>query len=121
MSSTKKPHPLAIPTIYGWALPATGEILVSKKGLPNPVPNFKPGRPYVMPEITEVAVKEEKVVNSNEPQTPEELNKILGSDVAFSGVGRPAGSNDVKRRALRGSPHPKPAPVAKTPEETDPA
>ncbi|MGB9623040.1 MAG: hypothetical protein ACPL07_04255 [Candidatus Bathyarchaeia archaeon] len=42
----RKPHPDAIATIYGWALPKTGEILVSKRGLPNPVSGFKPNRPY---------------------------------------------------------------------------
>ena len=46
MSTIKKPHPSAIQTIYGWALPNTGEILVSKRGLPNPVEGFKIGKPW---------------------------------------------------------------------------
>lgn len=46
MSTLKKPHPDAIQTVYGWALPKTGEILVSKRGLPNPVDGFKIGKPW---------------------------------------------------------------------------
>lgn len=46
MSTLKKPHPDAIQTVYGWALPATGEVLVSKRGLPDPVTGFKIGRPW---------------------------------------------------------------------------
>jgi hypothetical protein len=42
----RKPHPDAIPTIYGWALPKTGEVLVCVRGLPNPVEGFVPNRPY---------------------------------------------------------------------------
>lgn len=46
----RKPHPDAIATIYGWALPKTGEILVAKRGLPNPVEGFKPNRPFKLEE-----------------------------------------------------------------------
>ena len=55
MSTLKKPHPDAIQTVYGWALPKTGEILAlsqspspnfNKRGLPNPVDGFKIGKPW---------------------------------------------------------------------------
>jgi hypothetical protein len=43
MSNQSPPKwaPNAIPTIFGWADPKTGELLVSKKGLSNVVSNYR--------------------------------------------------------------------------------
>jgi hypothetical protein len=91
MSTIKKPHPDAIQTIYGWALPKTGEILVSKRGLPNPVDNFKIGKQWIptpikqkskidivspKPEIAQEAESVNVQIN-----TPEDLNKVLGGEI----------------------------------------
>ena len=46
----RKPHPDAIATKYGWALPKTGEVLVCRRDLPNPVEGFKPNRPFIVKE-----------------------------------------------------------------------
>jgi hypothetical protein len=80
----RKPHPDAIPTIYGWALPKTGEILVARRDLPNPVKGFKPNRPY-KGEIEEtVSSNVESQLSQTDdlpnPTTPEELNKLLNAD-----------------------------------------
>lgn len=49
--------PNAVPTIYGWADPKTGELLVSKKGLENVVTDFgKNKRPTAKPDIVETPV-----------------------------------------------------------------
>lgn len=112
----RKPHPDAIATIYGWALPKTGEILVAKRGLPNPVKDFKPNRPY-KPEITKTVVKEmitSSMISNVEiepgippenelpiPTTPEELDKLLGSDTKRKGPGRPTGAKMLLSRNMR--------------------
>ncbi len=62
MSTLKKPHPMAIQTIYGWALPNTGELLVSKRGLPNPVVGFKIGQPWKNETVINTSIK--KVVQA---------------------------------------------------------
>lgn len=53
----RKPKtPETIATEFGWANPKTGEVLVSIRGLPNPVKGFVSGRPYtaaVEPIITD--------------------------------------------------------------------
>ncbi len=67
MSTLKKPHPDAIQTVYGWALPATGEVLVSKRGLPDPVAGFKIGRPWK----NEVPVATPFIAPKVEPKTVE--------------------------------------------------
>jgi hypothetical protein len=46
-----KPKPDAIATIYGWADSKTGELLVSKRGLPNPVQGYKRNCPFI-PQVT---------------------------------------------------------------------
>lgn len=91
MSTIKKPHPDAIQTIYGWALPKTGEILVSKRGLPNPVDNFKIGKPWVISPVkpktkVEIVPPKPEIVQEIEPvniqiNTPEDLNKVLGGEI----------------------------------------
>ena len=45
----------AVPTIYGWADPKTGELLVSKRGLKNPIQNYKRNRPIQVQPIPEPA------------------------------------------------------------------
>lgn len=57
----KKPHPDAIQTKYGWALPKTGEVLVCRRDLPNPVEGFKPNRPFIVAEKAPVVKPEPKV------------------------------------------------------------
>ena len=109
----RKPHPDAIATVYGWALPKTGEILVSKHGLPNPVEGFKPNRPFKVEVAVEKTVEEvvEPVVPVIEPEpgippenelpvptTPEDLDKLLGSDAEPKGPGRPQGVKDSTQR-----------------------
>ena len=65
----RKPHPDAIQTIYGWALPKTGEILVARRDLPNPVDGFKPNRPYIVKEVKEEEeVEKQDVVEKNEDE-----------------------------------------------------
>ena len=59
----KPKSPETIPTEFGWANPKTGELLVSIKGLPNPVKNFIPGRPYNQEIIPQPV---EEVVGNNE-------------------------------------------------------
>jgi len=41
-----KPKQGAIATKFGWADPKTGELLVSRRGLPNPVAEYKPNQPF---------------------------------------------------------------------------
>lgn len=109
----RKPHPNAIATVYGWALPETGEILVSKRGLPNPVKGFKPNRPFKMEDVIENTIEEAvesvasvvetepEIFPENElpiPTTPEDLDKLLGSDTEPKGPGRPRGSKDKTQR-----------------------
>lgn len=108
----RKPHPDAIATIYGWALPKTGEILVARRGLPNPVKGFKPNRPY-KPEVIETDAEKapELVVSGVEPEpgippenempiptTPEELDKLLGSETERKGPGRPTGTKNTQQK-----------------------
>jgi hypothetical protein len=57
--------PGAIQTIYGWANPKTGEILVAKRGLNNPVAGFVRGRPYVAPEPQQEVILD---IKAPEPQ-----------------------------------------------------
>lgn len=109
----RKPHPDAIATIYGWALPKTGELLVARRGLPNPVEGYRPNRPFKV-EAVETAVKSAEEPNTpaitpepgippeNElpvPTTPEDLNKLLGAEETRKGPGRPAGVKDSEPRA----------------------
>jgi hypothetical protein len=61
----------AIPTIYGWADPKTGEILVAKRGLSNPVIGFKRGRPFIQTTVPETSVEEVILeITSFEKQQP---------------------------------------------------
>jgi hypothetical protein len=117
----RKPTPDAIATIYGWANPKTGELLVSKRGLPNPVEGYIPNRPYkpalevkrdeVTPTPAEPTPpiaenKEEEAPQDNElptPNTPEDLDKLLGADAEQKGPGRPTGVKDSVKRASRKS------------------
>ena len=73
MSTLKKPHPDAIQTVYGWALPATGEVLVSKRGLPEPVAGFKIGKPWKneIPIVTVLAVPDPVVKSAPVEVIPE--------------------------------------------------
>jgi len=48
MSRYKKPIPDAVATVYGWAHPKTGELLVSVKNLPNPIKNYRRNCPPVL-------------------------------------------------------------------------
>jgi hypothetical protein len=41
-----KPKQSVIATKFGWANPKTGELLVSRRGLPNPVEGYKPNQPF---------------------------------------------------------------------------
>lgn len=61
--SLKRPHPDAVATKFGWALPKTGELLVSIRGLPVEVEEYKPNCP-IRP--TPKIVKEE-------PKNPTEI------------------------------------------------
>lgn len=63
----KKPHPDAIPTVFGWALAKTGEVLVSKRGLPNPVEGFVPNRPYIVKQTAQKINDEEPKPQSVKP------------------------------------------------------
>lgn len=109
----RKPHPDAIATVYGWALPKTGEILVSVRGLPNQVEGFKPNRPFkvevaakkAVDEVVEPAALviklEPGIPPENElpaPTTPEDLDKLLGADAEPKGPGRPQGVKDSTQR-----------------------
>ena len=61
-----KPTLDAIPTIYGWANPKTGEMLVSiKGGCENPVENYFQNQPWI--QSTKVEVIPEEVVVQPEP------------------------------------------------------
>lgn len=63
----KKPKSeFAIPTEFGWADSRNGELLVSMRGLPNPVPGFKIGNPHT------IVTQEEKKDN----HIPEEFREI---------------------------------------------
>lgn len=87
MSTLKKPHSDAIQTIYGWALSTTGEILVSKKGLPEPVAGFKIGKPWknevlavkiikpIVPEV--VSVVEPEVVEPEVVESVESFEEMV--------------------------------------------
>jgi hypothetical protein len=115
----RKPTPDAIATVYGWANPKTGELLVSKRGLPNPVEGYVLNRPYkpaaevkqddVKPTAVESApapIENETEPQENDlpiPSTPEELDKLLGADAEQKGPGRPAGVKDAVKRASRNS------------------
>jgi len=78
MSEVRKPIPDAVATIYGWAHPRTGELLVSLKGLPNPVQNYKVNCPFPKKEETteeridtvEIAAVTEEVIDSPEVVAP---------------------------------------------------
>ena len=62
--------PNAIPTRYGWANPRTGEILIARRDLQNPVAGFVRNRPYTPsetvnpPEVILEVDNEEKSVES---------------------------------------------------------
>lgn len=71
----RKPHPDAIQTIYGWALPKTGEVLVARRDLPNPVDGFKPNRPYIVKEVKEEEEVEKQDVVDEEKNTRRRLKK----------------------------------------------
>lgn len=74
MSSYNPPIENAIPTIYGWAHPITGELLVSIKGLENPVEGYKRNRPWTQPEKAPVVAKsivhEEQQAETVQKQKP---------------------------------------------------
>ena len=79
MSTLKKPHPDAIQTVYGWALPATGEVLVSKRGLPDPVSGFKIGRPWKNEVVAPKPIKPDVVSEVIKPEievTPEDIESF---------------------------------------------
>lgn len=57
----------AIPTTYGWANPRTGEILVARRDLQNPVEGFVRNRPYPIqnqPPVVLDVKTEEKLVEA---------------------------------------------------------
>jgi hypothetical protein len=55
--TNQKPYQDAVATIYGWAHHITGELLVSRKGLENPVLDYKPNCPFKQ-KIVEEVIKE---------------------------------------------------------------
>ena len=65
----KPKSPETIATEFGWANPKTGELLVSIRGLPNPVSDFVMGRPYNPKSVT---VIEEDVKSAEKVETPTE-------------------------------------------------
>ncbi|MFA6198787.1 MAG: hypothetical protein WC679_00020 [Bacteroidales bacterium] len=68
MSEIRKPMPDAVATIYGWAHPRTGELLVSMKGLPNPFENYKLNVPFRQEKKeTEVRVDPVEEIKVDEP------------------------------------------------------
>lgn len=65
--SKVQPTPDAIPTIYGWAIPSTGEVLVSiRGGCESPVVDFYPNRPWtgsiLKPEVIETIITPVEIV-----------------------------------------------------------
>jgi len=65
--------PQAIPTINGWVDPATGELIVSMKGLPGAVSDYKRGKPYVPMPVTVTTI------DTTPEVTPEVTRTIRGS------------------------------------------
>lgn len=77
MSTTlKKPIPDAVATIYGWAHPKTGELLVSKKNLPNPIKNYKRNCPPVL-EKEKIKKVEKQPVEIKEENPPKIVKKPI--------------------------------------------
>lgn len=73
MSSFKQPNKNAVATKYGWADSKTGELLVSVKGLPNPIENYTINKPFKYQEITSEVIIEtkENISEVIEETTPE--------------------------------------------------
>lgn len=65
MSNFNKPFENAVATKFGWAHPVTGELLVARRDLPNPVDNYKPNRPFVKQENTAQEVTPEVIPEVN--------------------------------------------------------
>jgi len=62
----RKPHKDALPSEFGWFLPKTGELLVSIRGLANPVVGYVPNRPYLI-QTTSNSVTVEAVEINEQP------------------------------------------------------
>lgn len=85
--SSKRPHPNAVATKFGWALSSTGELLVSVRGLPVEVVDYKPNRPLKMsgpvippppPPISNTKnVVEEKTAKEQLPPLPKKRGRTL--------------------------------------------
>lgn len=106
MSNFNKPFENAIATKYGWAHPVSGELLVARRDLPNPVDNYKPNRPFV---------KQETVVQEKEvsPEvTPEVVETVVEQPVQV------VESKDVEESEKPKAKHVR-KPKAKTVDETD--
>ena len=104
--SKVKPTPDAIPTIYGWANPKTGEMLVSVKGgCENPVENYFQNQPWVeqvkviIPEPIVEVVPEEVIIIQQEPVvevTPEIVVEPIIVDVIAKQPKEESKTSEVK-------------------------
>ncbi|MDD5150666.1 MAG: hypothetical protein PHC28_09305 [Flavobacterium sp.] len=74
MSEIRKPIPTAIATIYGWAHPISGELLVSIKGLPNPNLNYKLNCPFLTQEEIRADINES--IETNKEDTVEVIKPV---------------------------------------------
>ncbi|UMO77308.1 hypothetical protein SmaMPs15_000157 [Stenotrophomonas maltophilia phage vB_SmaM_Ps15] len=80
---TKNPpswHPTAVPTIYGWVAPENGELLVSIRGLENPVEydvRTKKLGDYTRSE--KVKIQAARRVEAKQPETSEKPKPIRGA------------------------------------------
>lgn len=60
-NQSKRPRPDAVATKFGWAIPKTGELLVSIRGLDVEVHDYKPNRPFTyVPPIARKAIQEQR-------------------------------------------------------------
>ena len=59
MIQSRKPHPDALASEFGWFLPKTGELLVSIRGLSDPVKGYKPNTPFILTQTLTAAQTEE--------------------------------------------------------------
>lgn len=80
---TKTPpqwHPTAVPTIYGWVAPETGELLVSIRGLENPVDyDVKTKKLGDYTRSEKVKIQAARRVEAKQPETSEKPKPTRGA------------------------------------------
>lgn len=97
--------PNAIPTVYGWASPDTGELLVAIRGLNNPVTGYKRNQPYIQPEpfVQEPSVQEPSVQEPfvQEPTAEVSEGQILTATIETAAIIEQVESTPKKKRPGR--------------------